>query len=73
MDIERVKSARDAFAASLRVLEQAEKEARELEEAANAFRWVIVCRSPPEELQQRWEVLVKAAERVLGREEGGDR
>jgi hypothetical protein len=63
-----VKSARDAFAASLRVLEQAENEARELEEAANALRWAINSRHLPEELQQRWESLRKAAERVLGRE-----
>jgi hypothetical protein len=68
MDIERVKSARDALAGAQRVLEEAEREALELEQAANHLRWAIACRHPPEGLQQRWESLVKAIERVLGRE-----
>ena len=68
MDIEKVIEAVRSYLRSREALQQAEQEAEKLKEAASDFYFALHSKMGPEGILVRWKVLVKAAERVLGRE-----
>jgi hypothetical protein len=68
MDIEKVLKASKDYLQAWEVLKQAELEADALRNAAWDFYSALNARMSPEELERRWKVLVRAAEKVLGKE-----
>jgi hypothetical protein len=72
MDFEKVKQAIQNDIRAREVLKQAELEIKKLYEASyelySSLRYNTWLWQSPEELGKKWKAVVKAAERVLGRE-----